>query len=82
MNQPWFCEGCHTGHTLRISKKADVYTVINKLRDDHAKWSPDCDAGFQRMRVRFPGCTDTEWNVVTNGPDCTFSVKLVPNGSS
>jgi len=67
MNQPWFCEGCQIGHTVRISKHADVYTVINKLRDDHVKQSPACTSGTGLIRARTPDCSDAEWNAVTHG---------------
>ena len=64
MNQPWYCANCETEGALEIDPQADVYSVINLLRDDHEKRSPDCGASIYSMRVRTPMCSDEEWGSV------------------
>jgi hypothetical protein len=66
MMQEWFCERCNTIGRIQIKKHADVYGVVYLLAQSHAKASPNCPSlRCAKMRVRAPGCTQAEWDVVT-----------------
>jgi hypothetical protein len=59
----WYCEQCRHSGVVIVEPHADVYSVVNAIREAHTRAQPECDAWAGLTRAVRP---NGWFNVVTD----------------
>jgi hypothetical protein len=66
MTQEWFCETCAETGAVDVPDGADVMAGVFLVGLDHIAASPKCPGDPAAcLRVRGAGCSDEEWQELT-----------------
>ena len=49
--QEYLCEECNLKSSVQYESGEDVFSVINKIEDDHKKHSPDCTCSTGNLKI-------------------------------